>query len=143
MKPSRFNIRVYGLWIEGGRLLVNEEMIRGQRVIKLPGGGLELGEGPVAGLRREWMEELGLDIAVTGHFYTTDFFQQSAFDDSQVISLYYYVKADPGAAIRNAEPNERTYWMPLAEVDEATFTLPIDRVVGKMLQLGVSRGTAQ
>src|ERR1041384_413000 len=95
--PSRFNVRVYGIWIEDGHLLVNEELIRGRRVIKLPGGGLELGEGTIDGLKREWMEELGLDINVFQHYYTTDFFQQSAFDDSQVISIYYLVSADVSA----------------------------------------------
>jgi ADP-ribose pyrophosphatase YjhB (NUDIX family) len=130
---SRFNIRVYGIWIEDGQLLVNEELIRGQRVIKLPGGGLELGEGPIEGLKREWMEELGLEIEVLAHYYTTDFFQQSAFDDSQVISIYYYVRAQSGSVIKNAMPGERTYWMPLSEVGEHTFTLPIDRLIGRML----------
>jgi ADP-ribose pyrophosphatase YjhB (NUDIX family) len=129
----RFNIRIYGIWIDRDRILVNEEMIRGQRVIKLPGGGLAPGEGTIDGLKREWMEELGLDIEVLRHYYTTDFYQPSAFDDSQVISVYYLVKAAPDALIANIIPEERTYWMPVAEIDEATFTLPIDRVVGAML----------
>src|ERR1041384_2435873 len=129
--PSRFNVRVYGIWINEDRLLVNEELIQGRRVIKLPGGGLELGEGAVEGLKREWMEELGLEIEVLRHYYTTDFYQKSAFDDSQVISIYYLVKAAPDGLISNAVAEERTYWMPLAELCEDTFTLPIDRVVGK------------
>jgi ADP-ribose pyrophosphatase YjhB (NUDIX family) len=131
--PFRFNIRVYGIWIHEGRLLVNEEMIRGQKVIKLPGGGMELGEGTIEGLKREWMEELNLEVEVLSHFYTTDFFQPSAFDNSQVISIYYLVTADASKPLQNSEPNERTYWLPLEEVDEETFTLPIDRLVGKML----------
>lgn len=129
----RFNIRVYGIWIEGDQVLVNEEIIRGRRVIKFPGGGLEAGEGTIDGLKREWMEELGLEIDVLGHYYTTDFFQKSAFDDSQVISIYYLVKAAAGAAIANIVPEERTYWMPVSELCEDVFTLPIDRVVGGML----------
>jgi hypothetical protein len=75
-----------------------------------------------------------MDITVDGHFYTTDFFQHSAYDDSQVISIYYMVTGpDPLGAITNHEQNERTYWMPLVEVSEATFTLPIDKIVGGML----------
>jgi ADP-ribose pyrophosphatase YjhB (NUDIX family) len=133
-RPLRFNIRVYGICIAGGCVLVNEELIKGRHVIKFPGGGLELGEGPVDGLKREWMEELGVDIEVPGHYYTTDFFQQSAFNDTQVISIYYRVQLPAGATPMNLLPDERTYWMPLADLREDTFTLPIDAVVGKMLQ---------
>lgn len=131
---KRFNIRVYGIWIHDTKVLVNEEIIRGRQVIKFPGGGMEWGEGTIDCLKREWQEELNLDINVTEHFYTTDFFQASAFDDSQVISIYYLVKgADPSAAIINNEQNERTYWLDLAEITESTFTLPIDKIVGSIL----------
>jgi ADP-ribose pyrophosphatase YjhB (NUDIX family) len=133
---SRFNIRVYGIWIEDGQLLVNEEIIRGRRVVKLPGGGLELGEGTIEGLKREWMEELGLEIEVLRHYYTTDFFQPSAFDDSQVLSIYYLVRADSSRPIQNTMPAERTFWLPLEQLDERTFTLPIDSLVGRMLSAG-------
>lgn len=129
----RFNIRVYGIWIEDDRVLVNEELILGRRVIKFPGGGLEPGEGTIDGLKREWREELGQEIEVLRHYYTTDFFQKSAFDDSQVISIYYLVKGSAGSEIVNAVPEERTYWMPAAELCDEAFTLPIDRVVGNML----------
>jgi ADP-ribose pyrophosphatase YjhB (NUDIX family) len=137
MKPSRFNIRVYGIWISAGRLLVSEEIIRGQRVIKFPGGGLELGEGTIEGLQREWREELDLDIEVLAHFYTTDFFQPSAFDDSQVISIYYLVQADASLPLKNLQANERSFWLPLHELGEDSFTLPIDRLVGRMLAGGI------
>lgn len=132
--PSHFNVRVYGIWLHDGSVLVNEELIRGRRVIKFPGGGLELGEGITDGLMREWREELNLDIQILQHYYTTDFFQRSAFDDSQVISIYYLVQGgDPLAAITNNEVNERTYWMPLSHITADTFTLPIDKIVGSML----------
>ncbi|GAA4465749.1 hypothetical protein GCM10023093_18420 [Nemorincola caseinilytica] len=129
----RFNVRVYGIWVHEGRLLVNEEQIRGRVVVKLPGGGLEWGEGTRDCLVREWKEELGLDVTVTEHFYTTDFFQHSAFDDSQVISIYYRVMANAVRPIVNHVPGERTYWLPLGEVGEHTFTLPIDKIVGGMI----------
>ena len=132
--PKRFNIRVYGILIHNNNLLVNEELIRGKRVIKFPGGGLELGEGILECLKREWKEELNLDVESASHYYTTDFFQQSAFDDSQIISIYYRVQLDNiPEIIINSEPNERTYWLALDDLTEDTFTLPIDKVVGKML----------
>lgn len=133
---KRFNIRVYGIWIRGGQVLVNEELIRGKKVIKFPGGGLDWGEGTLDCLKREWKEELNLEIDVLEHFYTTDYFQHSAFDDSQVISIYYLVSShEPPDGLINNEANERTYWMSLKDVSSDTFTLAIDKKVGAMLQL--------
>jgi ADP-ribose pyrophosphatase YjhB (NUDIX family) len=131
-----FNIRVYGIWIRGGQVLVNEEHIRGKRVIKFPGGGLDWGEGTHDCLKREWKEELNLEIDILDHFYTTDHFQHSAFDDSQVFSIYYLVSShEPVTGFVNTETNERTYWMPLSEVSSDTFTLAIDKKVGAMLKI--------
>lgn len=130
---KRFNVRVYGIWINDTQILVNEEMIRGRKVIKFPGGGMDWGEGTIDCLKREWKEELGIDIEVIQHFYTTDFFQQSAFDESQVISIYYLVRAEIPEVIVNHVPDERTYWMNIADICEDSFTLPIDRKVGEML----------
>jgi 8-oxo-dGTP diphosphatase len=131
---KRFNIRVYGIWIDNGRMLVNEEWIRGNKIIKFPGGGMDWGEGTIDCLKREWREELDMDITVTAHFYTTDFFQPSAFDDSQVISIYYLVTGDASQTIINKMDNERTCWIDATLVSDATFTLPIDKKVGGMLR---------
>lgn len=128
-----FNLRVYGIWIHGDKLLVNEELIKGRTVIKFPGGGMDLGEGTIDCLKREWKEELDLDIEVLEHFYTTDFYQPSAFDNSQVISIYYLVAAAMPSVIVNHVANERTYWMELNKLNADTFSLPVDRIVGEML----------
>jgi 8-oxo-dGTP diphosphatase len=130
---KRFNPRVYGIWVHDNKILINEEIIRGKEIIKFPGGGLDWGEGPIDCLKREWMEELAIEIEVTGHFYTTDFFQLSAYDDSQVISIYYWVTAPLPANIVNHVPNERTFWMNIKDITADTFTLPIDQRVGSLL----------
>jgi ADP-ribose pyrophosphatase YjhB (NUDIX family) len=139
MKP-RFNVRVYGILINNGRLLVNEEIIKTRAVIKLPGGGLDYGEGTIDCVIREWKEELDIDIKVMEHFYTTDFFVASAFDDSQVISIYYLVTGNVPEVITNHVPNERTYWVDLREVSADTFTLVIDKRVGDMLKERFAQG---
>ena len=135
MPPQKFNVRVYGILVQDGKLLVNEELIRGKIIFKFPGGGLDLGEGTIEGLQREWKEELDLEIEVNEHFYTTDFFQHSAFDDSQVISIYYFVKAKkiPEKMVNYVE-NERTFWLDIHDVRAEIFTLPIDKRVGELLQ---------
>jgi len=90
-----FNMRVYGILInEKKQVLVSDEFIRGNFYTKFCGGGLELGEGTIDCLKREFMEEMNLKVEVTSHLYTTDFYQVSAFNPShQIISIYYYVKA--------------------------------------------------
>jgi ADP-ribose pyrophosphatase YjhB (NUDIX family) len=88
-----FNVRVYGLLINAdNEILISDEQEYGMRFTKFPGGGLEHGEGLIDGLKREFIEECGAEVEVTDHFYTTDFYVKSAFNDSQVISVYYLVK---------------------------------------------------
>ncbi len=89
-----FNVRVYGLLLDGqGSVLLSDEEEYGMKFSKFPGGGLEYGEGLMDALIREFKEECNLDIEVLEHFYTTDFFIKSVFNESQVISVYYFVKA--------------------------------------------------
>ncbi|GGH03818.1 MULTISPECIES: NUDIX domain-containing protein [Pedobacter] len=90
---SYFNVRVYGLLInQNNEVLVSDEEEYGFRFSKFPGGGLELGEGLIDGLKREFLEECDAEIEVLSHFYTTDFYEKSSFNDSQVISVYYRVR---------------------------------------------------
>jgi ADP-ribose pyrophosphatase YjhB (NUDIX family) len=145
-----FNVRVYGILLdEANRLLVSDEFIRGSYITKLPGGGLEIGEGTRDGLAREFMEEANLVVNVGDHFYTTDFFQISAFNHKdQIISIYYLVHASETASIKTKEKAfdflpeevadnngtaEHLRWIPLHELNEDAMTLPIDKVVIKML----------
>ena len=145
-----FNVRVYGILLnEDQQLLVSDEFIRGNYITKLPGGGLEIGEGTRDGLAREFMEEAGIEVHVGDHFYTTDFFQISAFNHKdQIISIYYLVHTADTKIIQTKEkaidflpeevvdPNgtaEHLRWIPLSTVSEDTMTLPIDKVAIKML----------
>jgi ADP-ribose pyrophosphatase YjhB (NUDIX family) len=131
---KRFNLRVYGLFINDQQeALVSEEIIHGTRIIKFPGGGLEFGEGLTEGLKREWKEELEADIDVIAHYYTTDFFQPSAWDDSQVISIYYLVKPLGNLEFPYYNNKERFYFLPLKALSHK-MDLPIDKVVAVMLE---------
>ncbi|UKT65318.1 NUDIX domain-containing protein [Pedobacter mucosus] len=90
---SYFNVRVYGLLInEKQEVLISDEQEYGFQFSKFPGGGLEFGEGLIDGLKREFLEECNAEIEIIAHFYTTDFYEKSAFNDSQIISVYYLVR---------------------------------------------------
>lgn len=132
-----FNVRVYGLcWNSNEELLICDELIKGLQITKLPGGGLEYGEGPAACIVREFKEETGNDIEVIRHFYTTDFFVKSAFGENQVISIYYEVKmiGEPKFNV----PNESIVfrWIQKEKVNENTFTFPIDKKVAELILSG-------
>lgn len=79
---------------EQRQVLVSDEFIRGNYYTKFPGGGLEIGEGTRDCLKREFLEEMNLPVAVGRHIYTTDIYQQSAFNNAhQILSIYYEASA--------------------------------------------------
>jgi len=144
--PYPFNIRVYGLLInEQKQVLIADELVHGQRITKFPGGGLEFGEGTIDAIKREMIEETGMETEVVSHFYTTDFFQPSAFNPkAQVISIYYIIKAVSPINIQTtnkpfdfAEEKEGAIsfrWLSIGSISETDFTFPIDKKVAILLK---------
>ena len=139
-----FNVRVYGILVHENNLLVSDEFIKGMNITKLPGGGLEFGEGTIDCLIREFKEELDLDVDVVSHFYTTDFFVNSAFShNNQVISIYYRVKPKSEFNFKvsdkqfdfpvKKEGAQSLRWVSLNTLSDNDFTFIIDKRVGEML----------
>ena len=148
-------IRVYGILVnEQRQILVSDEYIRGMYITKFCGGGLEEGEGPRDCLRREFMEEMNLRVQVEEHFYTTDFYQPSAFrQGDQIMSIYYKVKAlEPITAPLRSQPfqfderemkmykemgeTETFRFINLTDFNEDCMTLPIDKIIVQMILAG-------
>ena len=144
-------VRVYGLLIDSQqRVLVSDEFIRGNFFTKFPGGGLELGEGTRDCLKREFKEETNLDVTIGEHIYTTDFYQQSAFNKShQILSIYYFVHADEPidlvtkTTVNDFEPQQITdpngtaeafRWIEWNNFNAETVSLPIDKIVAEMVK---------
>ncbi len=149
------NVRVYGILVnEQQQILVSDEYIRGMYVTKFCGGGLEEGEGTRDCLRREFMEEMNLLVQVEEHFYTTDFYQPSAFrKGDQIMSIYYKVKAlEPITALLRSQPfqfderemnmynetgeTETFRFINLTDFNEDCMTLPIDKIIVQMILAG-------
>jgi 8-oxo-dGTP diphosphatase len=148
-----FNVRVYGILMnEAKQVLVADEYIRGGYYTKFPGGGLEFGEGTRDCLKREFKEEMDLDVRIGDHIYTTDFFQMSAFTpDQQIIAIYYFAHAlEPiKAPIRTKEFDfdeqqmavykqtgecETFRFIDWVNFSSAVVTLPIDKIVADLVK---------
>lgn len=141
---QHFNVRVYGICIENDKLLVSDELQGGDRITKLPGGGLEFGEGLADCLIREFKEELAADIVVNHLFYINDFVQISAFNpNSQVLAIYYEVMLLSRPKVNfsdipfnfNSDENGTLAfrWIPLTLLTEEVMTFPIDKRVVRAL----------
>lgn len=142
MSNNKFIIRVYGVYInKNNQVLLSDERYKGKSFTKFPGGGLESGEGTIECLQREFLEELSLEIEVLSHFYTTDFYQKSAFDPSQqVISIYYNINAESNKMLEsvekanaNKENDLHFIWMSLINLKPEDLTFPIDKKVADIL----------
>ena len=150
---SAFTIRVYGiLKDEQQNIIVSDENIRGNFYTKFPGGGLEFGEGTRDCLVREFKEEMNLSVQIKDHFYTTDFFQRSAFNPAhQIISIYYTVEAlEPILIPHHKKPFEfseaeqiifnqtqqiETFRrIPWEQFSTQDLSLPIDKIVAQLLK---------
>jgi len=148
-----FTIRVYGILInDNKKVLVSDEYIRGNYYTKFPGGGLEFGEGTRDCLKREFKEEMDLEVEIGEHLYTTDFFQMSAFrPDQQIISIYYMAKAleeikaplrdklfdfdERQLAVYNDTGETETFrFIDWHEFSPECVTLPIDKVAAQLVK---------
>jgi 8-oxo-dGTP diphosphatase len=143
---STFTIRVYGICInEHHQILLSDEKYHDQYFTKFPGGGLQYGEGTIDCLKREFNEEYQLQIKITEHFYTTDFFVPSAFHQrAQILSIYYFIELLGTDSIivsttklnlnNDLKQDQKLRWVPLELLFEDSVDFPIDKfVVEKIL----------
>ena len=133
-----FNIRVYALCIVNNELLTLKEPFAGNKVVKLPGGGLEFGEGTADCLKREFKEELNLEITVGDAFYIQeDFVPSLAKDGKQLLTLYFFATIIDLHNLEITDKNiQEVNWIPLTANNP--FTLPVDRIVFNKLQSKLS-----
>ena len=131
-----FTQRTYGILINKKQeVLISDEFRFGRYFRKFPGGGVEKGEGILDALKREFKEELSLEIDSHEFLFFNDYFQQSSFDPNIQVTCFYYVVKCSGAQdlklesyeIPLTEDGEKQQWISINELNIETLTFPIDR----------------
>jgi ADP-ribose pyrophosphatase YjhB (NUDIX family) len=98
-------------------------------------------------LKREALEEFGQPIEITGHFYTSDFFQRAAFyAESQLISIYYLarfiepiqfkISTKPFDFDQKVHGSQSFRWIALDELEPNELACAIDKKVAQLLKAG-------
>ena len=132
---DKINIRVYAIYLnENNELMALDEGYAGEKLVKLPGGGLEFGEGTLECLHREFAEELNLKIEIVDHFYTQEDFLVSKFrKNEQLLTIYYQVNILNLDELEILDESiEKVKWISLQE--ENPLPLPIDKIVFQKLK---------
>lgn len=138
---SRFNVRVYGILVDQGRILISHERYKNKNFSKFPGGGLKLGESVLDCIIREFKEEMDIDIQPSYLFHVTESLQVSTFyPEDQVIALYYIVLSDEVQKINTfkdkssiKEKGEIFEWIELKDFDKGILSFASDREAASKL----------
>lgn len=132
---DKINIRVYAIYLnKNNEIMALDEGYAGEKLVKLPGGGLEFGEGTIECLHREFAEELNLKINILEHFYTQEDFLVSRFrENEQLLTIYYIVDVLNLEELKIIDESiEKVKWISLHE--ENPLELPIDKIVFQKLK---------
>src|SRR6266550_2210286 len=122
--PQRPILGVGAIIIESGRVLLVE---RGREPLKgywsLPGGVLEIGEKLADGIRREVMEETGLEIELLS---VVEFFER-IMKDADGVAEYHYVLIDylcrvTGGVLQAGDDVSQARWVDRAALPEYRIT---------------------
>jgi 8-oxo-dGTP diphosphatase len=118
---SCFKVTVVGFVLHEGKLLVarrsdSKSFLPGY--YELPGGHLEAGESPKAGLQREFLEELGVKIEVLEPFHCFAYSSHSG----NAVEIVFFAKLAEGVQAKDAKPVDandvsQVLWVQPSEID--------------------------
>jgi len=120
--PSRFRVGAYGLLVEEGRVLITKTRTRTGILHNFPGGALELGEGALEALQREFLEETGLRVRPGALAHASEsFFRSKDYPENQLVKLYWLVTREGGdlRSEGNGDDVAGVFWAPLDSLEEA------------------------
>lgn len=143
---DKTRVRVCGVCIEGDRvLLVNHAGLRDGDFWAPPGGGVEFGETAVDALRREFLEETGLEISIGEFLFVCELVNPPLHS----VELFFQVARTGGSLRTGTDPESRQQQL-IRDVRFRTFAdldnSPVDSLHGifgkhpKKAEIGALRG---
>lgn len=114
----RFSCRIYGVLREGDKVLLTRSRFGDSTFINFPGGGVEIEEAPGDALRREFLEETGLEIRPVRTLYANQEAHLSTAAPIQIVSVYWLVERVSGELrlTGNGEDVLELFWRDLADL---------------------------
>ena len=122
---------VYGIVIQNGKILLSKQWDG----YDIPGGGIDLGETIEEAVKREVMEETGLDVKVGQLVFCGDSFFKLPFHDDKYVQsllLYYLCEVKGGEISTDGfDEHEKEYasqaeWIDLNDLSNRKFYNSID-----------------
>lgn len=118
-----FNYRVAGIWIVDDHVLIHKSVY--DENWALPGGRVKITEESTTGLRREFQEELDVEVEVNRLIWTTENFFTYDGKRFHEIAFYYQVAAmndyemKLGEFYGSEENKALVYkWVPIAKLED-------------------------
>ena len=114
----RFSCRIYGVLREGDKVLLARSRFGDSTFINFPGGGVEIEEAPGDALRREFLEETGLEIRPVRTLYANQEAHLSTAAPIQIVSVYWLVERVSGELrlTGNGEDVLELFWRDLTDL---------------------------
>ena len=99
---GRIRVRVCGICIEQDKILMVKHLIVGKQdyLWAPPGGGVKFGESAKACLKREFLEETGLEILIGDFLFVYEFKEPPL----HAVELFFEVKRLGGKLIKGHDP---------------------------------------
>lgn len=97
----RLRLRVNGVLVQDGKLLMIKHKMSGERYFwNVPGGGMDYGSDAVDNLKREFLEETGLEISVNELLCVHEFLKPPL----HAVELYFGVSQVAGKLEKGTDP---------------------------------------
>jgi len=86
---------------------------------ELPGGGTEYGEEPEKGLKREILEECGIEIEVFKPLTTGTYYMKKADEETQRVEIVFStMMSDPDQEIKLSEEHSEYQWFTFEQINK-------------------------